>query len=215
MNILVADDHTFVRTGIKQGVERLFSDATILEAENATEVLALCGQTQLDLILLDLFMPDMDGFELLRKLFSVAPQTPVLVVSATSFPQHVRRVMEIGASGFVHKHDSEDVFEQAIRQTLDGGTYFPSELFVEVDPVHLDIPADHDTSRLAAIKDTLTPRQFEIFKMIGEGKSNKLIARDLGLSDNTIKVHVSTIFKLLELDNRTQVGVLANKLNLI
>jgi len=213
MNIIIADDHTFVRSGLCDAVTRIFPDANIFEAREGGEVLNILRQEQsIDLALIDLFMPDIGGFALLRKMLSLAPEVPMMVISATTKVSHIHKVIELGASAFLHKNESEDEFDKAVKLVLSGGTYFPKTQRVAGRQERAN--EAESTLMLNRIENILTTRQLEIFAGIGQGKSNKQIAVELGLAENTIKVHVSTILKALNLDNRTQVGVLANKLKL-
>lgn len=216
MNILIADDHTFIRSGLQDNLERILPEAVIFNAENATQALQLSTQNvDFKLAIVDLFMPDMNGFTFLRKLCSNRPELPVIVISATENPEHVRKVLDLGAMGFIPKSSSTHQFNNVVNIVLSGGTYVPegfmqSSRQSEETQDNLGINYEGIT-----LKRQLTERQKEILAKLGEGKSNKQIARELQVSENTVKVHVSSILKVLKLDNRTQAGIAAEKLNLL
>lgn len=217
MNILIADDHTFIRSGLQDNLKEILPDAVIYNAENATQALQLTAQqVEFRLAIVDLFMPDMDGFTFLRNLCNNHPELPVIVISATDNPDHVRKVLELGAMGFIAKSSSTAQFNNVVNIVLSGGTYVPETTYVNHSMVP-ERPADasFEMPGSAPLKRQLTERQKEILTKLSEGKSNKQIARELAVSENTVKVHVSSILKVLKLDNRTQAGIAAEKLNLL
>lgn len=214
MNILIADDHTFIRSGLQDNLKQILPEAVVFNADSAHQALQLANQNvNFELAIVDLFMPDMDGFEFLRKLCDSNPSLPVIVISATEQAEHIRKVIDIGAMGFIPKSSSAQQFSNAVNIVLSGGTHIPeisSEDNTEQAP-NLREPNQQEPS----LTRQLTERQKEILAKLGEGKSNKQIARELLVSENTVKVHVSSILKVLKLENRTQAGIAAEKLNLV
>jgi len=209
-HILIADDHALVRGGIVSALQRLYPDARIYEACSAGEALQCASQLprELDLALVDLFMPDMDGFEFLRQLCDEHPSLPVAVLSASDDEDHVRKALAIGAAGFISKSVAEHEFANALNIVSAGGTYPPAG---QRRPAPASLrPTGGGTD--GQTSGELTSRQREILKLLGQGKSNKQIARELDLSENTVKVHVSAILRALKLENRTQAGLLAGKI---
>lgn len=217
MNILIADDHTFIRSGLQDNLKQIMPQAVIFNADSATQALQLAAQNiDFRLAIVDLFMPDMDGFAFLRKLCTSHPELPIIVISATDNPAHVRKVLELGAMGFIPKSSSTQQFNNVVNIVLSGGTHIPASFAdsLRLHDAEVSIADDADTEE-ALLKRQLTVRQKEILAKLGEGKSNKQIARELLVSENTVKVHVSSILKVLKLDNRTQAGIAAEKLNLL
>lgn len=208
-HILIADDHALVRGGVVSALQRIYPEVLVYEACSAAEALESAAQlpVDLDLALVDLFMPDMDGFEFLRRLCQQQPDLLVAVLSASEHSNHVEKALEIGAAGFISKSVAEHEFANALNIISAGGVYPTAGRHasrkVNGAAVELDLD-DHSAE--------LTFRQREIFDLLGQGLSNKLIARELGLSENTVKVHVSAILRTLGLENRTQAGLLAGKL---
>ena len=217
MNILIADDHTFIRSGLQDNLKQIMPQAVIFNADSATQALQLAAQNiDFRLAIVDLFMPDMDGFAFLRKLCTNHPELPIIVISATDNPAHMRKVLELGAMGFIPKSSSTQQFNNVVNIVLSGGTHIPASFAdsLRLHDAEVSIADNADTEE-ALLKRQLTVRQKEILAKLGEGKSNKQIARELLVSENTVKVHVSSILKVLKLDNRTQAGIAAEKLNLL
>jgi len=214
MNILIADDHTFIRSGLQDNLKQIMPQAVIFNADSATQALQLAAQNiDFRLAIVDLFMPDMDGFAFLRKLCTNHPELPIIVISATDNPAHVRKVLELGAMGFIPKSSSTQQFNNVVNIVLSGGTHIPASFAESLRCQDTEVSTAETEE--AQLKRQLTARQKEILAKLGEGKSNKQIARELLVSENTVKVHVSSILKVLKLDNRTQAGIAAEKLNLL
>lgn len=212
MKILVADDHAMIREGVSDTLRQTFTDVTIHEAENASAILDLLNAEHgFNVAMVDLFMPDTNGFSFLRKLCNNYPELPVIVLSASENPHHVAKALDSGAVGYIPKSASKDVMISAIRLVLSGGIYIPNEIRLPAKHNGLDVPDETGPADLKKSIRNLTTRQLEILKLLAVGRSNKQIARDLNLSENTVKVHVSAILKTLNLGNRTQAGVLAEK----
>ncbi len=202
MKVLVADDHALLRTGLVDALSRLDPEPTAYEAADAEEVMRLVSaRPDLDLILLDLFMPGANGFELLSRVCAAAAGVPVVVLSASDEPGHMRKALDCGAVGFIPKSTGREVMLSALGLVLAGGTYVPPEL-VLAPPTqeHGSLPLHGFGSGVA----TLTARQKDVLRLIGQGRSNKQIARDLDLSENTVKIHVAGVLRALEAANRTE-----------
>ena len=220
MKILIADDHVLVREGMRHSLSDLAKDIEILEADDAESVLNTIGsQPDLDVAIIDLIMPGANGFELLNKICEKFPDVPVVLMSASEDPDHMRKVIDYGASGYIPKSASRDVMLSAVKLVLSGGVYIP--------PAMLQPPGEGAGTAMGlnsellggvkpktALPPELTSRQLDVLLMLGQGKSNKEIARDLGLSENTVKIHVTAILKILNVSNRTQAGIIAQNLDL-
>jgi DNA-binding NarL/FixJ family response regulator len=196
--IIIVDDHPLFRDALRQAVAAAFVDSETLVASSLDELVAkLESEADIDLILLDLAMPGVQGFSGLLLLRTEHPEIPVIIVSATGDPGTIRRAMDFGASGFVPKSQPVDRIRDAVKTVLDGGVWTPPDL-------DLTGTADQDASSLAARLSTLTPQQIRVLMMLGEGLLNKQIAWKLGVSEATIKAHVSAILQKLGVDSRTQ-----------
>ena len=216
MKLLVADDHALLREGLKQLLQVLSDDIVIYEAQDGKEVLKLLERIpQIDALLLDLFMPDMDGFVLLNRICNAYPDIPIVVLSVSTNPVHIRKVIDCGGSGFIPKSTRPEVIVSAIRLVLSGGVYIPPN---SLNPVQTEQQQNRfaDESEYSILPDLdliegLTDRQREVLVLLGQGKSNKAIAQQLRLSENTIKIHVTAILKTLGVRNRTQAVLAAQK----
>ncbi|MGD2081560.1 MAG: response regulator transcription factor [Chromatiales bacterium] len=217
VKVLIADDHELVRKGLRQSLAQLPYDVDVLEASNAREVLdAVEAQSDLSLIVLDLRMPDTQGMGLLRHLCNELPEVPVVVLSAAEDRDSIRKTIDLGASGFIPKSAASEVMLKAVDLVLAGGIYLPPAIFRAPGAAEwLDRDLDEESEGLRQrVEETLTSRQLDVLGLLGRGASNKEIARELQLSENTVKIHVAAILRGLKVSNRTQAGVVAQKIGL-
>jgi DNA-binding NarL/FixJ family response regulator len=204
--LLIADDHPLFRGALREAVNGLFDRADIAEAgtfEEVTELLERGGD--IDLILLDLRMPGVRGFSGLMYLRAQYPSLPIVVVSANDDPAVIRRCMEFGASGFIPKTLGVEALRQAVGQVLRGEVWTPPDV---------DLGRDSDSEGAAVIArlSTLTPQQVRVLMMLSGGLLNKQIAYELGVSEATVKAHVSAILQKLGVESRTQAVIAAGKI---
>lgn len=203
---VIADDHPLFRGALKEAVGNLFSGSKVFEAGGFDELQPLLErESDIDLVLLDLTMPGVRGFSGLLYLRAQFPGVPVVVVSASEEPNVIRRCMEFGASGFLPKTLGVDQMGVAIRKVLEGGVWVPND-------VDLTAEADTETRDLVAKLSTLTPQQVRVLMMLSEGLLNKQIAYELGVSEATVKAHVSAILQKLGVESRTQAVIAASKI---
>ncbi len=208
LKILIADDHELFLDGLKMALSDLDDDMKIDVVYNHSQLQEkACGTEQYDLILTDLAMPGMAWHESLRLLKERNPETPVVVLSAVYDREIVLQAVDIGAAGFIPKTSSNKIILSAIHLILSGGLYLPSELLGDAGK---QMPA-----AAGEVKSLLTPRQLDVLRLIGQGKPNKIIARELDLSEGTVKLHVTAILKALNVINRTGAVVSARNLGLI
>lgn len=199
MKILQADDHPLVREGIRQIISHLGDDIEFFEASNLNELLAILHeQSDVDLILLDLNMPGMDGFEGYHRIEEENPAVPVAILSASEDPRHVNAALQVGAAGYIPKSSSPEIMLTAIRLILSGGVYVPAELMTWQTVSKENNPL---------VK--LTSRQCEVLMLVKQGLANKVIADRLNIAEKTVKQHISTIFRVFGVTNRTQLAIRA------
>ena len=217
MKILAVDDHPLIRDALRQVLKVLDPNLNLLSTANAHETLvAASDNPDLNLILLDLSLPDANGFEVLHQLREQHPGIPVVVLSATDDPASVMRALDDGAMGFIPKTSSNDVLLGALRLVLGGGVYLPAEVLRHSTAAHPHpsatpgIPQKEITCRDLG----LTDRQAEVLALLVQGKPNKLICRNLNLAEGTVKIHISAILRALNVANRTQAVVAVGKLGL-
>jgi len=209
MKILLIDDHVLIRDALQGVLKELRPDATILEAANCSQAMRLAEHADLDLILLDLNLPDGDGFNLLAELRTLYPAVSIVVLSAANDRDKVMRALDLGAVGFIPKSTQRAVMMSGLELTLSGGIYIPSEILA-----HVGLPSSPPLKQFAADRSRayprnlgVTERQGEVLALIMQGKSNKEICRVLQLSLSTVKNHVSAILKALKAHNRTEAVV--------
>lgn len=208
MDILIADDHPLFRDALRRAVAHALPDAGIVEADSVAALLEMVeAHPDADLLLLDLNMPGAQGFSALVHLRGQFPQVPVVVISAREEASIMRQAIEYGASGFIPKSANLETITQALQEVLDGQVWLPPALATASVPTATD--AD-----LAARIASLTPQQFRVLCMLGEGLLNKQIAWELGVSEATVKAHMTAIMRKLGASNRTQVLVMTSRLAL-
>jgi DNA-binding NarL/FixJ family response regulator len=206
LRLVIADDHPLFRGALRAAIVGAFRSAEIEEAGSIETLVAeLDRAPETDLILLDLAMPGVRGFSGLLLLRAQYPGIPVIVVSAHSEPEVVRRCMEFGASGFIPKTTEVEIMREAVRAIMDGGIWTPPDLAVDTIP-------DDATTALVRRLGTLTPQQVRVLMMLSGGLLNKQIAYELGVSEATVKAHVSAILQKLDVDSRTQAVIAASRI---
>ena len=204
--LIVADDHPLFRAALREAVIRVLPETQILEAGSVAAVeQAAQIHPNADLILLDLYMPDARGFSALVRLRAQYPSIPIAIISAAESASIVRRAMDFGASGFIPKSASIEQIGVMLRALLNGELAVPE--------AYLEAGAESDQARdMARNLDKLTPQQLRVLLLLAEGSSNKAVAQDLGVSEATVKAHVTVILRKLRLERRTQAALLAQRL---
>jgi DNA-binding NarL/FixJ family response regulator len=218
VKVLLIDDHPLILSALKtaiSGLEEGVSVVDVADAQAARDV--LLQDSDFDLVLLDLRLGEDDGFEVLSEFRTAYPALPVVVVSASDRTSDVIRSIDLGAMGFVPKRSSNDTLFEALRMVLCGGIYVPKmNLGAAHDPsgrFGVGEPAaprlmPEPSAALAKVSPLealgLTPRQNEVLALLLQGKPNKLIARDLKLSVETVKDHVAAVLRALNVGSRTQ-----------
>jgi DNA-binding NarL/FixJ family response regulator len=205
-HLLIADDHPLFRGALREAVTGLFGRAQVGEAGTFEEVTELIEKSSdIDLILLDLSMPGVRGFSGLMYLRAQYPSLPIVVVSANDDPAVIRRCMEFGASGFIPKTLGVEALRQAIGCVLQGEVWTPPD-------IDLARKSDAETAAMIARLSTLTPQQVRVLMMLSGGLLNKQIAYELGVSEATVKAHVSAILQKLGVESRTQAVIAAGRI---
>ena len=210
MKILLADDHPLFREGVKHVLMLLGDEVSIVDAHDYPSLFAeATAHPDLDLVLADLYMPGMGGHEGVAEFRNQFPDTPLVIMTASESRADARRVLASGALGYVLKSSPSQEMLDALIRVLDGGIYVPPILVGDEqpdDPVSL-MPLSDQGIRL-------TRRQLEVLKLLLQGKPNKIIARELDLSEGTVKIHVAAIFRALGVTNRTEAAVAAQRFGL-
>ena len=208
--VIVADDHPLFRTAIKEAMRASQGETTFLEASSFETLQELVDiNPDVDLVLLDLHMPGISGFAGLVYLCKCYPSIPVVIISANEDPVVIQRALDHGAAGFIPKSSNIQTITKAINDILMGEIWAPvSE--------QQNLPGRNVSELVLAERMAqLTPQQFKVLMMVSQGLLNKQIAYDLGISEATVKAHVTAIMNKLEVSNRTQAVLAASKLDVL
>jgi DNA-binding NarL/FixJ family response regulator len=214
MKVLLIDDHPLILAALENVIQGLGRDVSVVTASSAQEARdKLASEDVFDLVLLDLHLGDADGFDVLAEFRSNYPTLPVVVISASDRSSDVIRAIDMGAMGFVPKRSSNETLFEALHMVMSGGIYVPSMSLglterassrrgvVEGAAVPID-PTAMGQPNLEALK--LTPRQTDVLALMLQGQPNKMIARELKLSVETVKDHVAAVLRALNVSSRTQ-----------
>lgn len=214
MKILLVDDHVLLREALRGALKELEGEAAILEASDSRETMQFVEQhPDIDLVLLDLNLPDRDGFAVLADLRKCYPGVTVVVMSALQDRESVMRALDLGAQGFIPKSASRKVILSALQLVFSGGIYIPPQALSRPEPPPAALqPAAPGGARAAQPERPpvspadlgLTERQVDVLALMMQGKSNKAICRVLNLAEPTVKNHVRAILKALKVANRTE-----------
>lgn len=214
MHILLVDDHVLFREGLKYLLRSLDAALEMDEAGDCSKALEHTSVRSYDLVLLDLKIPGVAGLDALSALRDATPAVPVVVLSGEDNPEMVRAAIERGAMGFIPKSSTPEIMIQALRLVLAHGVYLPRAV--------LDAPAPGSSPAATASQAVdgqaklagLTPRQMDVLRCVIQGKPNKIIARELDVSEGTVKAHLSSVLHVLGTRNRTEAVYAAAKLGL-
>jgi len=198
MKFLLVDDHALFRDGLKHVLTKFETSVEIVEVSNCNDAFRVVReQNDLDLVLLDLELPDMSGLDGLEKIIEINPIIPVAIISGSEEAAKIQRALKMGAMGYIPKSLSSDIMLQALQLILKGGKYIPDNILTGIGEAEPRAPK------------SLTVRQSEILQLMIRGKSNKEIAQELRIADNTVRVHISAIFQILGVNNRTEAAFAA------
>src|SRR4029453_10632285 len=216
MKILVVDDHELIREALHGVLKELKRDVIVLEAADSRQAMQhLSEQADIGLILLDLSLPDRDGFSVLSELCERRPAISVVVLAARQDRDSVVKELDLGALGFIPKSGQREVMLSALQLVFAGGIYIPPEILAREDP---SLPKPKltrvaaDTAPVTPTDVGLTGRQLDVLALMMQGKSNKAICRVLDLAEATVKNHVTAILKSLRVTNRTEAVIAVGEL---
>lgn len=197
INILIADDHPIVRRGLKQIIQDEKDMKVVFEASNSDEVLDGLKIQVVDVLLLDISMPGKSGLDLLVDLKNLNPDLPILVLSALSEEVYAKRVIKMGALGYIHKESAPELLVPAIRRVNSGKTYLSSKL---TDILVSDLSGNSKE----ILHEKLSEREFEVLVLIGKAKTTGEIAKTLFLSAATVSTYRSRILEKMNMKNNSE-----------
>lgn len=210
MKILLVDDHNLFAEGLRTLLSDFEENPEIIVCGSCEEALEIVPPDSIDLILLDYYLSGISGVEALHKLRGKFSDSQIAVVSAEDDPEVIREIIENGAAGFVPKTSTFAVLSAALRLVLSGGTYLPPETLGEAAPALANRPKNERGQPDGL--ECLSKRQREVLQQLVQGKPNKVIAKNLQISEHTVKAHISASFRLLGVRNRTEAVYAAAKL---
>jgi DNA-binding NarL/FixJ family response regulator len=216
MKILVVDDHVLIRDALRGVLKDVKGDAEIFEASDSRQAMALVTEhADIGLILLDLNLPDRDGFSVLADLRERYPAISVVVLSGQQDRNSVIKALDLGALGYIPKSGQREVMLSALQLILAGGIYIPPEILTRGEPTGSPPGAQPSISARPNVSPSelgLTERQLDVLALMMQGKSNKAICRVLDLAEPTVKNHVTAILKALRVTNRTEAVIAVREL---
>ncbi len=214
MRILIADDHHLIVEGVKTKLAELGPGTEFTVAMDVDALRrSIEHDAAPDLALIDLHMPGSSGHQHLLDTMRGLPGVPVLVLSGSEDPALVRELLELGVQGFIPKAYSPEVMLSAVRLVLSGGVYVPQMLLGGAGAATTSSPGEQVASLEERLRKLLTERQIDVMRLLALGKPNKVIARDLGISEGTVKIHLAAIFRALNVRNRVEAVIASRRIS--
>lgn len=216
MKILIADDNSLFREALKSVISHTFSDAKISSAESfAAGMELLSNNNTFDMIILDFDMPEMSSEHSLNSIMSASDKAKIVIVSSTEDSAKIRKLFTLGIRGYISKRSNSKIIGIALLLIANGGKYIPDAVLENFAVVTTGgNPVNYQNENVINIK-PLTNRQAQVLDLVAQGKSNKQIAYDMGVSEATVKLHINALLRTLHVTNRTQAVVTAQKIGLI
>lgn len=210
MKVLVVDDHALIREALHSVLKQLNRDAVIFEASNSQQAMCIVEEhPDISFILLDINLPDRDGFSVLRELRERYATIAIVILSSSDDQDTVKRAFKLGALGFIPKTTEREVILNAIKLVFSGGVYIPSQMLEETrSPRLIHEPAGRDSFKGIG----LTDRQIEVLALLMKGRSNKVIAKTLNMAVPTVKNHITAVLKALGVASRTEAIIKVGKM---
>jgi len=216
MLILIADDHRLIVEGVKTKLAELGANTEFTVAMDVNELRhSIQHDPTPDLALIDLTMPGGEGHEHVEETLRSLPGVPLIVLSGSEDPALMRELLGLGIQGFIPKAYTSEVMLSAVRLVLSGGVYVPQMLLQEsISAAGSPANANESAASLEdRLRKLLTERQLDVLRLLSQGKPNKLIARDLGISEGTVKIHLAAIFRALSVRNRVEAVVASRRVS--
>lgn len=214
MKVLIADDHSLVRDAMRNVLQEAIPELQLIEVSRADQALAAAQDEAIDLVLLDLGLPDRNGMSLLAEFKKIDHRTRIAVLSAQTDEPTIRRAFDHGAIGFIPKTTERGVILAALKVIIAGGIYVPPEALASTAKAAAVLPhvSSPDLTDQLRNQLALSDRQLQVLSLILAGKSNKSISRALGIAEHTVKNHVTVVLKELGASSRTEAVVMVSKL---
>lgn len=213
MRAVIADDHPFYREAVRLRLQRQLCEADFVEVGKLDELLALAGDQPVELILLDLRMPGMNGGQTVEEVVTAFPDAAVVLVSGLATYEDIKHAIDAGARGFLPKTLNSELFAGGIAMVMSGGTFLPAETLQLNGSQAAPDPAPHGNG--SALTAELTPRQQQVLVQVAAGATNKEIGRNLDIEEVTVKLHLRQILRKINARNRAEAASIATRAGLI
>jgi two-component system nitrate/nitrite response regulator NarL len=210
IQILVVDDHTLFRRGLIALLSQASDFEVVGEAGDAIEALRLCATLKPDVILLDNHLPGASGIQSLPDIFHASPDSTVIMLTVSEDEEDLIRALQNGAQGYLLKTSEKDDLLFGIRKAFDGESVISKEMTHKLVSAFKSNTKKDEKSKATSLASSLSPRELDAVRLIATGASNKEIARQLGIAETTVKIHVQHILRKLNLSSRVQVAVFAS-----
>ncbi len=209
MKVLITDEQSLFRDGLSLRLKEINDNITILQSSTLAEMQKILShETDTDVVILDIDLAGINATETITKIKTIAPNIKIITTSTSEDTRNIKKVLSLGVKGYIPKRSDSNILSGALKLILDGGTYIP--------PAMLNHGIDYSSfNSQSSLKKNLTNRQSQVLDLIAQGKSNKQIAYDMGVSEATVKLHINALLRSLKVNNRTQAVITAQKMGLI
>ncbi len=210
MKVLITDEQSLFRDGLSLRLKQINQDIAILQSSNLVDMQKILSkEPDIDILIVDIDLAELNAAEIINKIKNLAPNTKIVAISSSEDTRNIKKFLSCGVKGYIPKRSDSNILSGALKLILDGGTYIP--------PAMLDNGIDYNGSSHISnpLKKNLTNRQSQVLDLIAQGKSNKQIAYDMGVSEATVKLHINALLRSLKVNNRTQAVITAQKMGLI
>ena len=199
MKVLITDEQSLFRDGLSLRLKQINQDIAILQSSNLVDMQKILSkEPDIDILIVDIDLAELNAAEIINKIKNLAPNTKIVAISSSEDTRNIKKILSCGVKGYIPKRSDSNILSGALKLILDGGTYIP--------PAMLDNGIDYNGSSHISnpLKKNLTNRQSQVLDLIAQGKSNKQIAYDMGVSEATVKLHINALLRSLKVNNRTQ-----------
>lgn len=208
MKVLITDEQSLFRDGLSLRLKQINQDISILQSSSLLEMQqTLSSEPDTDILILDIDLADTNAEDVINKIKNTLPSIKIIAISSSEKTKDIKKILSLGVKGYIPKRSDSNILSGALKLILDGGTYIP--------PAMLENTSDNKTTSAYPLKKNLTNRQSQVLDLIAQGKSNKQIAYDMGVSEATVKLHINALLRSLKVNNRTQAVITAQKMGLI
>jgi DNA-binding NarL/FixJ family response regulator len=210
MKVLITDEQALFRDGLSLRLKQINPNIAILQTSSLAEMQKILSENiDTDIILLDIDLAELTAAETIGKIKTLTPNAKIVAISASEEIRNIKKILSYGVKGYIPKRSDSNILSGALKLILDGGTYLPPILLEN------NLNPNGENKNPPFLKKNLTNRQSQVLDLIAQGKSNKQIAYDMGVSEATVKLHINALLRSLKVNNRTQAVITAQKLGLI